>query len=497
MASQSPNTIQYIRGMVGKASDSTPSRHNDRASDAGSFSPTPWSVTKASTRASSVHTLSPGLGVHNPSPFPADNVLRDMFHFPRRHIRPGGVMWEPPSSPCVPQSIKKHNVSQLGSRVHTTHLVNKFELCNAREFEDPRLFGNVGDISPSSDQSIRQTSIGTVRPDTHVCENRADTSFGFKQVSKDPAPFKKTVGRSFSVYQDPPASPIYYQPMSTLMSTESPDQSEPRVFGSIKSTNLPISSVDHLAESMKHFGLNNTVTKLSNAEAGPVARIQRNFSPYYQGDIYLPANQSENIPDHLNCSLFIVNLPPTLTTHELLAAIHKLGPMGRVFAVHINDPELQRGHPGCAAKVVFFRREVAQKFFTHCEMHGFRVNDYNARVMWNRIKTSEKSHLANSDASRVLLIGGPPSIVNASTLTDFFHTKLEFQIDSIITHVQGSVGVEDAVIEYRFGSFRCQAQAAKMALARELPHIRCFFGKDPLEPEAYRPFEYFNFTNSL
>lgn len=399
-------------------------------------------------------------------------------------------MWERPPSPQVHQSIGHRDRSQLDGHVQGTQCFTNFELPNAHNSEDLRLFGSVGTLSPLSGHTVRHFSNETIKPSLPVHDDGDRAGFGFKPVSNDPAPVENNVGRSFSVYQDPPAAQVYYQPMSNLKSTEAPGQSEPRVFGGLKSTNLPISAVDHLTASMGQFGLRNIVTKVGDAKAGPVARIQRNFSPYYQGDIYLPANQSENIPDHLNCSLFIVNLPPSLTTHELLAAIHKLGPMGRIFALHINEPEVLRGHPGCAAKVVFFKREIALKFFTQCAMQGLRINNYNARVMWNRIKTSEKPHLANSDASRVLLIGGPPSIVNASTLTDFFNTKLEFQTDSIITHIQGSVGKEDAVVEYRFGSFRCQAQAAKMALSRELPHIRCFFGKDPLESEAYNPFEY-------
>lgn len=236
---------------------------------------------------------------------------------------------------------------------------------------------------------------------------------------------------------------------------------------------------------------------IKKPENGPVNHVRRHFSPHYQGDIFLTANQSENIPEDANCSLFIVNLPPNVTTHELLAAIHRMGPLGRIFAIHINAPEPQRNHPGCAAKVVFFKRDVAFKFYNLCELNGFLVQGFSARVMWNRIKTSEKPHLAKSDASRVLLVGGPPGEVNAEALTNFFQQKLEFQVDRILTHVRGVPGKEDAVIEYRFGSFRCQAQAAKMALAREKPYIRCFFAKDPLEPEAYKPFEYFNFVRAV
>lgn len=281
----------------------------------------------------------------------------------------------------------------------------------------------------------------------------------------------------------------HYQPMANLMATGTPYH--PSMIDGLNPAHPYASDLDEaLAQELNQMSLSGTGTAPATDD---VSRMRRHFSPKYQGDIFLPANQSENIPQEWNCSLFIVNLPPNVTTHELIAAIHRLGPLGRIFAIHINAPEPQRNHHGCAAKVVFFRRSVAFQFFGLCELNGFLVKGFAARVMWNRIKTSEKPHLAGSDASRVLLIGGPPSEVNAEALTHFFQQKLQFQIDSIITHVGGVPGKEDAVVEYRFGSFRCQSQAAKMALAREKPYIRCFFAKDPLEPDAYKPCEYFDF----
>ncbi|PSR82530.1 hypothetical protein BD289DRAFT_411758 [Coniella lustricola] len=214
------------------------------------------------------------------------------------------------------------------------------------------------------------------------------------------------------------------------------------------------------------------------------------YSPTYAGNPWLAANQSADIPHALNCSIFIVNLPPALTVHGLIRALHTMGPLGRIFAIHINSPELTRGHQGCAAKVVFFKREVAHAFMTACEDRGgFYVESQKARVMWNRIKSAENALLADSDASRVLLIGGPGHIVNAAFLTEFFRSKLDFQLDEVLTKIDDPVR-GTRVLEYRFGSFRCQAQAAKMALAREFPDIRCFFHKDPLEHGAWNPNEY-------
>lgn len=220
-------------------------------------------------------------------------------------------------------------------------------------------------------------------------------------------------------------------------------------------------------------------------ERDAATKVSLGFSPDYHGDPYLLRNQSANIPDHLNCSLFLVNLPPRLTTHRLIAAIHAMGPTGRIYATHINAPEPDRKHYGCAAKVIFFELAAARAFYKSCELQGFNVDGYPVRVMWNRIKTAQQEHAKTT--TRVLLIGGKPDFVNPVTLTEYFCTKLQFQIDSIITHSDGLKGDRDAVVEYRFGSFRCQAEAAKMALVREHPEVRCFFHCDPCDPEHWAP----------
>ncbi|KAI3395129.1 hypothetical protein diail_1744 [Diaporthe ilicicola] len=220
-------------------------------------------------------------------------------------------------------------------------------------------------------------------------------------------------------------------------------------------------------------------------ESDAPSKVALGFSPFYHGDPSLLRNQSARIPDELNCSLFLVNLPPNLTTHRLIAAIHAMGPTGRIYATHINAPEPDRKHYGCAAKVIFFELAAARAFFQACEDKGFAVDGYPVRVMWNRIKTAQQDHARST--TRVLLIGGPPEFVNPTTLTEYFCTKLQFQIDCIITHNDGLKGDTDAVVEYRFGSFRCQAEAAKMALVREHPDVRCFFHCDPCDPGHWKP----------
>ena len=54
------------------------------------------------------------------------------------------------------------------------------------------------------------------------------------------------------------------------------------------------------------------------------------------------------------------------------------------------------------------------------------------------------------------------------------------QIDQILVLGQTP---ERALVEYRFGSFRCQAESAKMSLAREFQDqgVRAWFGPDPCD----------------
>lgn len=325
--------------------------------------------------------------------------------------------------------------------------------------------------------------------------------------------------------------PSVFEPMSNLFATGSQYVPEPFETGSAPPNHHHLQDLVLPPSTPLPMPMPMTLPRRNLLLANPgglghltdIDKLAAGFSPRYMGDIHLRNNQSEDIPDDQNCSLFLVNLPARLTVHGLLAAIHKLGPTGRIYAVHINGPEPARGHPGCAAKVVFFRRDVAHDFYARCAARwpspaagsgesssgggaghpGLLVGDGKpsgggnpvvARVMWNRIRTSERPHLAQSNASRVLLVAGPREFVSPRALAAFFASKLQFQTDRVIVHVEGSDdGEQDAVVEYRFGSFRCQAQAARLALQRERPQVRCFFGADPLEPCAWKPLEYFNF----
>lgn len=202
------------------------------------------------------------------------------------------------------------------------------------------------------------------------------------------------------------------------------------------------------------------------------------FSPNYQGNIHLARNRSANIPAHQNCALFIVGLPPQATITDVLATVRNAG---RVYATHLNAPEPDRGHLTSAAKIIFFERQGAERFYNQHAPSGLRIPgypDFSARVVWNRIRTAASD--SPRHYSRVLVIAGPACFVNPFRLTTYFQSKIEFDIDEIVDR---GGNADRRLVEYRFGSFRCQAEAAKMAITRELTElgVQVWFGRDPCD----------------
>lgn len=224
----------------------------------------------------------------------------------------------------------------------------------------------------------------------------------------------------------------------------------------------------------------------------------KGFSPNYRGNPDLERNRSALIPEEENCSVFITGLSPDLTTHLLLASIRN---MGRIYATHINGPEPSRGHQTCAAKVVFFERVAAKRFFDRYQSTGFVVAGrpfYVGHVVWNRIRSGEVD--VGGRKSRVLIISGPRSLVNERSLFSYFASKIEFQVDEVITaavSAAAAMGTEErALVEFRFGSYRCQAESARMALSREFKQhgVYCEFGIfSPSLRFSLTPFFFFPF----
>lgn len=222
---------------------------------------------------------------------------------------------------------------------------------------------------------------------------------------------------------------------------------------------------------------------LLQQQANPMEKVMLGFSPNYRGNIHIDKNKSANIPEDENCSLWLTGLPPNVTYNQLLSTIRNIG---RVYQTHINLPEPEKGHYTSACKVVFFDRPSAQRFWDRYGVGGFCVRGFPdvGRVAWNRVRSAAIEGPNARKLSRVLLISGPPQLVNPYFLTQYFQSKLEFNIDVIINHQ--SDDEHRALVEYRFASFRCQAESAKMAISRELwAHtVQVWFWNDPCDVDG-------------
>jgi hypothetical protein len=203
------------------------------------------------------------------------------------------------------------------------------------------------------------------------------------------------------------------------------------------------------------------------------------FSDNYKGEHTMRNASAMNLSPEENCALWLTNLPPDVTYNQLLAQIRNVG---RIWCTVINEPDYDR-HDTAAAKVVFFTPHPAQLLLSKSLTQGLEVSGYPVRVTHNRVKYGEQPMVGA--ASRVLIITGKSTFVNPESLTEFFKERFVFEIDEITPLIVQPERIKGgrSVVEYRFGSFRCQAQMGKMALEKDRPQgfEKVEFGEDPCE----------------
>ncbi|RYP46522.1 hypothetical protein DL769_011385 [Monosporascus sp. CRB-8-3] len=214
----------------------------------------------------------------------------------------------------------------------------------------------------------------------------------------------------------------------------------------------------------------------------------KGISEGYGGDPFNPANQSADIPDEENTALWMTNLPPNCDHKMLLSAVRDCG---KVYACVVNPPTDAAGgpHMTAAAKLVFFDRAGAENLLRRAHEGRFRVGGCVPRVRLNRIRSAAREP---GPHSRVLHIEGPPELVNAARLHRFFAARFTFELEDVVAVYRSPQRVR---LEWRFGSYRCQAEAARQAIHREKERpdltdaekalwdrVNVHFGVDPCAP---------------
>lgn len=218
-----------------------------------------------------------------------------------------------------------------------------------------------------------------------------------------------------------------------------------------------------------------SVEKLTTMKS--VTKVSYNLFPHSQTTAVFPINKGAHVPPDKNTALWIHHIPANATIQDLLGPIHGVG---RVYAAHLCGRNPGRHNYEQAAKIIFFTRAAAETFHDRAQRRGpgFWVLGQRARVMWNRFRVGE--HEAG-EASRVLLVSGPAGFVEGLNLYHYFRRKFDFEVDRIINRFDYA-GVGLGLVEFRFGSYRRQAEIAKGILETEMGDcVRSWFVEDPCE----------------
>lgn len=221
-----------------------------------------------------------------------------------------------------------------------------------------------------------------------------------------------------------------------------------------------------------HLDLEHQTDHHSHSSGSPEATFY--FSPRYHGRHVASNASADHLTDEQNCAVFIRGLPPDVTYHELLGSIPRVG---RVWRCFINGPTAQ--HATSAAKLVFYHPRSAAALLAHASSPGLTVRRrYRASACYNRIKSPRDACARYT--SRVVMVTGHWRVVNPEALTDLFRRHFSFELDEASQIAR--VG-RRAVVEYRFGSYGSQAQAARMVIERSrVEGIEAAeFGLDPCE----------------
>lgn len=200
------------------------------------------------------------------------------------------------------------------------------------------------------------------------------------------------------------------------------------------------------------------------------------MSTTYRGDPRLRDNYSAAIPPNHSTSLFIKDLPCDITVVQILERIRSTG---KVYSLPINPPVPL--HYGCAAKIGFFTRKAAEKFYSYSR-GGFWVGGHHrATVVWNRVLVAEHVGGRWDEASRVVIVRGNRELVSMAAVASIVHKSIRMYDLALVCETDYTLVDGGFEVEVHFGSFRAQAHSAYFVLNRAFhgKGVKISYGTDP------------------
>ncbi|KAI1491591.1 hypothetical protein F5X96DRAFT_668526 [Biscogniauxia mediterranea] len=217
----------------------------------------------------------------------------------------------------------------------------------------------------------------------------------------------------------------------------------------------------------------------AESEAGP----SQQYSANYNGDLSNPFNQSAEIPDSENCSVFVTELPAHTSYQRLFRSLRDVG---KIAHCHINAPTPPQ-HRGTAAKIVFFDRAGVNRLLAQLRAGTFTVGGGGRcpRVTLNRIRVAPMPRqLART--SRVLEVYGPAAVAGTRRLRALWAAHgLAYDLEDVavgllpdeIDEVTGAP-VRMCGLAFRFASCRAQALRARAILIAEKRRVENLRGEE-------------------
>lgn len=196
-----------------------------------------------------------------------------------------------------------------------------------------------------------------------------------------------------------------------------------------------------------------------------------------------PTSLQDGSPKRDHCVAQFAGLPPQATAVDLVRAIAKIAPVGRIIDVKLAVPSNTRVER--AACIEFANDGCAQHFgllALHGHIHVLRKQVWHCKLLPARENTLQAPP---PEATRVLVIDGPRDhkLMTASALGEFFGHKIKSfdkKVDSC--RMMGSeTGPNSVTIELAFTTWRGGAKFALAALRREYPELSVSYGRDPCE----------------
>ncbi|KAI1809427.1 hypothetical protein GGS20DRAFT_590625 [Poronia punctata] len=191
-----------------------------------------------------------------------------------------------------------------------------------------------------------------------------------------------------------------------------------------------------------------------------IATLHRLFGP----------ETTQELLEAFNTAFWITGLGPNTTHRSLLAGIRQAGPVRNVF---IRNPPAD-ANP--YARICFFEREAAERFYVSARAGNFVVDGVVPQVEWDLVHPTLSERAAGR--SRILRIRGSPEIVNRRFLEAFWAPYMVWNIDWV-TDV-GEISPGTNCIWYRFGSWESEAEIARERLLEEFsPWVLVEYVTDP------------------